>query len=193
MEQWKVFKENPRYEISKSGKVRLTKTKKILSQRKNNRGYHMVTLSLNGEKRTYLVHRLVAMVFIPNPLNKEQVNHIDCNKSNNDISNLEWVTQSENMLHAYENDLRERPIGRKLKQETIDKMVAKRKGVKRGNYKAGRSVKAFYPDSMELYKEYPTIVLAAKEFGYKDSKPLRDAIKRGIIKKNFLWKYTDEC
>lgn len=61
----------------------------------------MVNLSKDRIQKWYLVHRLKAIVFIPNIENKEQVNHIDGNKSNNDLSNLEWVTRSENMRHAY--------------------------------------------------------------------------------------------
>jgi hypothetical protein len=51
-------------------------------------------------QRTFGVHRLVAITYIPNPYNKPQVNHIDLNPRNNHVSNLEWVTRSENMLHA---------------------------------------------------------------------------------------------
>jgi len=63
-------------------------------------GYYHVNLSKENQVKTYLVHRLVALAFIPNPSDKPQVNHIDGNKLNNLVENLEWVTQSENMQHA---------------------------------------------------------------------------------------------
>lgn len=66
-----------------------------------NHGYHRVNLFIDGKAKKYRVHRLVAMEFIDNPLNKENVNHIDGNKLNNHIDNLEWCTASENEYHSY--------------------------------------------------------------------------------------------
>lgn len=63
--------------------------------------YYHVTLFLNGKRKIYLVHRLVAQAFIPNPKNLPQVNHKDGNKTNNNAKNLEWVTCSENIKHAF--------------------------------------------------------------------------------------------
>lgn len=74
---------------------------KILSSRINNCGYLEVRLSKDGRTKTRPVHVLLAEVFIPNPDNKPEVNHINGNKIDNRIENLEWVTHSENMLHAY--------------------------------------------------------------------------------------------
>lgn len=69
-------------------------------------GYYDVTLCKEGKTRTFLVHRLVAEAFIPNPENKEMVNHKDGNKQNNNADNLEWVTRAENDLHASLTGLR---------------------------------------------------------------------------------------
>lgn len=63
-------------------------------------GYYMVNLKRNGKIKHCLVHRLVADAFIPNPKNKPTVNHIDGNKLNNIVSNLEWATRSEQNIHA---------------------------------------------------------------------------------------------
>ncbi|MGL5154551.1 MAG: NUMOD4 domain-containing protein [Aeromonas veronii] len=62
--------------------------------------YNRVSFCVNGKVTRYSVHRLVAQAFIPNPLNKPQVNHIDNTGTNNHVSNLEWVTGVENMLHS---------------------------------------------------------------------------------------------
>lgn len=67
--------------------------------------YLKVTLSKNNKQRTFRIHILVARAFIPNPENKPEVNHIDGNKKNNKVNNLEWNTRSENELHAYKNGL----------------------------------------------------------------------------------------
>lgn len=67
--------------------------------------YHSVLLCKNSIRKGFLVHRLVALAFIPNPKGKAQVNHKDGDKSNNRIENLEWVTCKENHKHAHENGL----------------------------------------------------------------------------------------
>lgn len=76
------------------------------AQTQNPNGYMKVLLSLNGERKQFLVHQLVARHFLPNPYDHEQVDHIDGNKTNNDISNLEWVSRSENIQRSLEIGLR---------------------------------------------------------------------------------------
>jgi hypothetical protein len=79
---------------------------KILKQYKDNKGYKTITLRKNGKRSNGLsVHRLVALHFINNPQNKPEVNHIDGDKTNNHVDNLEWVTKSENHLHAHKTGL----------------------------------------------------------------------------------------
>jgi hypothetical protein len=115
MEIWKdVVGYEGIYEVSNYGKV-----KRLETLVKNKNGYRLVKEKIlkipshiyqsvflsNGKIKQHYVHRLVATAFIPNPLNKEQVNHKDGNKLNNNLSNLEWVTKAENQLHAIENGL----------------------------------------------------------------------------------------
>ena len=94
------------YGISDTGEVRNVDRGNILKYSYDRRGYCCVYLTLkDGKHKRFRVHRLVALAFIPNPENKREVNHIDGIKTNNSISNLEWVSSSENMLHAYRTGL----------------------------------------------------------------------------------------
>jgi hypothetical protein len=69
------------------------------------KGYLRVYLSIGSKKHTKRIHRLIALTFVENPDKKETVNHIDCNKLNNHVSNLEWMTNQENMRHAFDNGM----------------------------------------------------------------------------------------
>lgn len=98
------------YEVSNLGQVKSlnynrTKEAKILRLCKNKDGYLCVHLHKNGKGYAKKVHRLVTAAFIPNPEGKTEVNHIDGNKTNNRVENLEWATHSENMHHAWETGL----------------------------------------------------------------------------------------
>lgn len=100
-EVWKKIEGYPLYSVSNFGQIRNDKTNKILKGGPDTYGYPIVILCNNGQKRTRTVHRIVAEAFIPNPQNKPQVNHIDGDKKNNCISNLEWVTNQENSDHFW--------------------------------------------------------------------------------------------
>ena len=95
------------YQVSSFGRIKSfkRKTPKILRPNIKGCGYLTVELSINCKIKTSSVARLVAKAFIPNPNNKREVNHIDGNKFNCHVSNLEWVTPSENTKHAFDNGL----------------------------------------------------------------------------------------
>ena len=78
---------------------------KIKSLCKTKNGYLRIILSKKGKHKMLFVHRLVAQAFLPNPNNLREVNHIDCNKENNCVDNLEWVSSKENHKHAIKNKL----------------------------------------------------------------------------------------
>ena len=107
-EEWRHYKD--KYSVSNLGRIKNEQTGRILKNKIKTNGYRtrvnqspreQINLSINGKQETHFVHRLVAEVWIPNPKNLPQVNHIDGDSLNNKVNNLEWCSQSDNIKHAY--------------------------------------------------------------------------------------------
>lgn len=108
------------YSISENGDVRNDKTNYILTNSLQN-GYYSVRLSVKPNVgKHFRINRLVAQAFVPNPENKAFVNHIDGNKLNNNKENLEWVSPSENSVHAYNTGLRKPNRTKSVTQFSLD-------------------------------------------------------------------------
>lgn len=103
-ELWKVVEEFPLYEVSNKGRIR--RGANIVQSSINERGYLIARFCTNGIRQSRRLQRVVAKAFIPNPENKPEVNHIDGNKLNNSVYNLEWNTRSENIQHMWDTGLR---------------------------------------------------------------------------------------
>jgi hypothetical protein len=97
------------YQVSNLGRVKSFDTTdklgrirkgRVLKPHRHPQGYLLVTLCKNGKHKNHKTHRVVAQAFIPNPENKPEVNHIDENKTNNNVNNLEWSTRKENLNHG---------------------------------------------------------------------------------------------
>lgn len=163
-----IWKDIPEYEgkyrISNLGNVKSinyhnTKKECTLSPAKDAKGYLRCSLSKNNILKTFKVHRLVAQSFIPNPLELPQVNHIDGNKLNNAVNNLEWCDNSMNQIHAYKVGLNPKHVGHKVGVIIIneDGKIAK----------------------------FDTKMDAALYLGYKTIMPLNRVLKNGKVKKKF--------
>lgn len=104
---WKdIYNYEGKYIIDNNGNVKNVKSGKVLSPANSGKGYMMLYLIKDGVKERKYIHRIVAESFIPNPNNYKQVNHKDGIKNNNNVENLEWVTPSQNIKHAYREGLK---------------------------------------------------------------------------------------
>ena len=131
------------YQVSNYGKAKsLRAKKKLLHQYIEGHGYLRVVLYKNRTPKRILVHRLVACAFIHNPEGKLTVNHIDGNKQNNGVWNLEWATMSENSKHAFKTGLK------KSQKNNIRSMPVLQ-----------------YDNSMNVIAEYPSISEAERRTG----------------------------
>lgn len=113
---WDIDEYGGKYQVSSFGRIKSfanngkkrSEQGKIMNDYLTDRGYVRVTLR-DGVTTKYLrVHRLVAFAFLDNPYNYTELNHIDGDKTNNHVDNLEWCTRSENLLHAYRTGLKPR-------------------------------------------------------------------------------------
>ena len=92
------------YTVSEDGSIYSHKTHRNLKPQKHPSGYRKVNLSKDGVSHTYYIHRLVAEAFLPNPDNLPQINHLDEDKTNNAVSNLEWISVLDNLNYGTRND-----------------------------------------------------------------------------------------
>ncbi len=108
-EKWRIIDSLGKYYISNRGRVKSYQSReaKLLKPYPNQRGYLRVDIK-SGSRRTYLVHQLVALAFIPNdnPIEKDTVDHIDGDKTNNNVENLRWLSRADN-IKAYQDQRKE--------------------------------------------------------------------------------------
>ena len=122
MEIWReIAHTGSKYEVSSLGQIRNKKTKYILSPEVTKKGYLRIKLGSTGIRK--MVHIIVAEAFIGDkPSPTHQINHKDLNKKNNSVDNLEWVTPSENMKHAFDNQPEEKQDNRRKHMSNIGKI-----------------------------------------------------------------------
>lgn len=198
-EIWKTITNFSLYEINEKGDIRSKKEKRKLKTRTNNRGYHIIDiLDDNYEVRTCLIHRLLAIEFIPdtgiNPDGTEmkgehQVNHKDGNKDNLLLENLEWCDQSYNMREAYRLGLRTY-----VPYEVTDEYREKMRKIS-ARPSPGKEVQMLDKDTLEVLETFESSIEAVKkhpELNLKDS-GIRDAAnhRRGAeTYKGYKWQFT---
>ena len=137
-EQWRAVEGYPGYEVSNLGRVR--KNGKLTPLHRAGKGYLRTTLQKDGKQKQDYIHRIVAKNFIPNPENKPTVNHIDGNKDNNRVSNLEWATYRENNIHAIKNLLSGWCYAKKVEQYSLKgELLATYKTITEASKATGKS------------------------------------------------------
>lgn len=151
-----------------NGKTYYTKPEKNLKPSIMKIGYPRVTLAKDGKQEQFYIHRLVADAFIPNPNGLNEIDHIDANKQNNNVSNLRWVTHLENMKHSAE-------LGRAYDGSANLVHGVNKRAVIRSDG-----------------KRYESVISAAKDLGYKTSMMVYQNLK-GLTQecKGFTFAYAD--
>jgi hypothetical protein len=178
-----IWKDVPEYEgiyqVSNLGNVRSlnynnNKKTKEICKKKHKTGYLNVVLCKNSEKKNKGVHRLVALAFIPNPNNYPCVNHIDTNKANNNVENLEWCTHSQNTQHAIKHG-RHNPrfmLGRTGAKNKLSKKIVQ------------------YDLQGNVVNRWDCISDAARFYGLRSGNINNCLRGRNKTYKGYIWKYA---
>ena len=173
-EIFKNIENFPRYYISNLGNVKSVKTNRLLKIQKSS-GYSTVGLTNNKKNYGFLIHRLVAKAFIPNPENKLTVNHINHDTFDNRVENLEWSTQKEQNEHNYNTETEKRQTNR------------------------ARSVVCFDKLTNEKIQEFRSLSDASNWLNVKSNSNnvesclagIRGSLNNDWVCKGYIWKYND--
>lgn len=188
------------YSFIKSGKTNTLRDEpKEIQPYTNNAGYKMINLRINNKAVPKLVHRLVAECFIPNPLNLPEINHIDEDKSNNTVENLEWCTHKYNINHGTsgtrksicvmanfflsDGPLRYTARWAKLFEDSFNEEEYRSNGVRRKKCKGV----ALIDSDGNIIRTFESAYEAAEEMHIRKSR-IRHAIRRGTSAKGYLFK-----
>ena len=199
-----IWKDIPSYEgkyqISNFGNVKSlhfsgTNTPHLLKLKNHKDGYKLVGLSngKSGDKSFFAVHRLVAQAFIPNPENKETVNHIDGNKANNHVDNLEWATFQENMIHSFKTGLRKYKYTGKSHKPNYGKRYngiykSPILGLKGSKHPKHKEVSQYDLDG-NFIKKFNSVADACRMYNYFSSAICDCANNKRKSAYGFIWKY----
>lgn len=160
------FRDYTNYIVYSDGRIYSKIRKKFMTNKIMKDGYCRMELYKDNKPKMYNVHRMVAEIFVPNPLNKPFVNHVDGNKQNNNCLNLEWVTQKENIEHAYKTGLSKKqlpntgPLCKKICMYVNDNLI----------------------------KVFPSISEVKRQLGYQRH-AISKACKSGHEYKGYFWKF----
>lgn len=198
VEVWKDINDFPNYQVSNFGRIKskerftrvgirnvryVLRKEKVLKPLKITNGYLGIRL-YNGENvKTFKIHRLVANHFIPNPKNYPQVNHIDGDKTNNMISNLEWCTNEYNMKHSYNIGLRDKE---KLRKNMS--IIGKNLKGKKGHHI--RKVVQIDKHNNKVIKKWNSIIEASKEMNISNTAIQNVCVNRSKTAGGYIWKYV---
>lgn len=144
---------------------------KILSPGVQKTGYLYVTLSKEGKRKTFRVHRLVAMAFIPNPDNLSDVDHIDENKSNNSVSNLRWQSHFDNSSRSNSGKTKDNSMGKNPKAKTVYDNT-------------GNEYSCLKELAIKLGINYSTLKSRFRKYNYFEIEEIIYSYDRTIFKKN---------
>ena len=164
------------YQVSNLGRVKSIRSKDSIGRKRKlgllslqiHQGYVNTRLMKNGIRKTVRIHRLVAQAFLKRVNGKPEINHIDGNKENNNVKNLEWVSRSENVKHAYNNGL--------IKQ------TSKR----RNDYRSKPIMQIL---NNEIINEFPSAMEASRKLGFPQGNISRCCRGKQKTAYGYLWKY----
>lgn len=177
------------YTIDTNGNVFSKRKNKYLKQTVNKYGYCKVTLQKNKFRKMFSVHRLVANAFISNPNNLPQVNHIDSNRVNNNVENLEWVTAKDNTQHAIKNHRFDNMAKINSKRMKENKIYLQNDGYKKANEITRKKV-AQFDKKGNFIKEFISLSEASRQTGITITSISYSCNKKRKTGGGYIWHFV---